>query len=308
MTVLMENVRHHVEEEEEEWFPKVRAIDRNACRAGRTMETAKPKAPADPHPRSPDTPPGNLAAAAGAGMVDRIGDTVSGVAEGSVDRGAGPDRPHPRPPEAVGLTDRVEGGPQHRRREVRGGASKITDDAVAAAVRAKRTAATAAAGAKTASAAVDGTEGHGPHSFEGCEADRNHGATLHQADGHHGQAHLGEAFRDGRQAHLGAPHCPLRRDEEGERLDPSHGEEGDRHLLILGRGTPDPAGQGPACPSLRVRLVGAQSQARILVVPDEIAQGDGVGPALEAAEDGPEQPGRGPHRAGSRGARPATPG
>jgi len=86
MTVLMENVRHHVEEEEQEFFPKVRAeLDRNAlAELGRAMETAKEMAPSHPHPRSPDTPPGNLAAAAGAGMVDRIGDTVSGVAQGSV--------------------------------------------------------------------------------------------------------------------------------------------------------------------------------------------------------------------------------
>ena len=69
MTVLIENVRHHVEEEEHEFFPKVRAeLDRKAlAELGRAMETAKELAPSHPHPRSPDTPPGNLAAAAGRG-------------------------------------------------------------------------------------------------------------------------------------------------------------------------------------------------------------------------------------------------
>src|SRR6476620_2430675 len=66
VTVLIENVRHHVEEEEQEFFPKVRAeLDRNAlAELGRAMETAREMAPSHPHPRSPDTPPGNLAAAA----------------------------------------------------------------------------------------------------------------------------------------------------------------------------------------------------------------------------------------------------
>ena len=84
MTVLMENVRHHVEEEEQEFFPKVRAVYRNAL-VGRAGDGDREGDGTEPsHPRSPDTPPGNLAAAAGAGMVDRIGDAPSGVAEGSV--------------------------------------------------------------------------------------------------------------------------------------------------------------------------------------------------------------------------------
>jgi hemerythrin superfamily protein len=50
VTVLMENVRHHVEEEEEEWFPKVReAMGRNRLQElGERMEKAKAEAPADP--------------------------------------------------------------------------------------------------------------------------------------------------------------------------------------------------------------------------------------------------------------------
>jgi hemerythrin superfamily protein len=50
MTVLMENVRHHVEEEEQEWFPKVRsAMGRNQLlELGERLSTAKQGAPRDP--------------------------------------------------------------------------------------------------------------------------------------------------------------------------------------------------------------------------------------------------------------------
>jgi hemerythrin-like domain-containing protein len=145
MTVLMENVRHHVEEEEQEFFPKVRAeLDRSAlAELGQAMATAKEMAPTHPHPRSPDTPPGNLAAAPGAGMVDRIGDTVSGVAQGSVSA----------------VQDLIALILGRRKRSAAPTGSKVARTTARDAVRAKRTAASAAAGAKkTASAAVDGTK------------------------------------------------------------------------------------------------------------------------------------------------------
>jgi hemerythrin superfamily protein len=86
VTVLIENVRHHVEEEEQEFFPKVRdELGRNALSdLGDAMVQAKKLAPTHPHPRSPDTPPGNLATGPLAGMVDRVGDTISGVTQGGV--------------------------------------------------------------------------------------------------------------------------------------------------------------------------------------------------------------------------------
>jgi hemerythrin-like domain-containing protein len=86
MTVLIENVRHHVEEEEQELFAKVREeLDRKTLAdVGEAMESAKKVAPTHPHPRSPDTPPGNIVMGLTAGLADRIGDTVSGVAQGSV--------------------------------------------------------------------------------------------------------------------------------------------------------------------------------------------------------------------------------
>ncbi|MDX3074100.1 hemerythrin domain-containing protein [Streptomyces sp. NPDC088354] len=50
MTVLMENVRHHVEEEEQDWFPEVRkAMGRNLLvELGEQMHKAKADAPRDP--------------------------------------------------------------------------------------------------------------------------------------------------------------------------------------------------------------------------------------------------------------------
>ena len=84
VTVLIENVRHHVKEEEDDYFPKVRdELDRPLLNdLGEAMEAARATAPTHPHPRSPDTPPGNLVAGTAAGMVDRMGDTVSGFAHG----------------------------------------------------------------------------------------------------------------------------------------------------------------------------------------------------------------------------------
>src|SRR6476620_11570181 len=58
VTVLKENVEHHVEEEEGEFFPKVRnELGRKALGdLGEALERAKSTAPTHPHPRSPDTP------------------------------------------------------------------------------------------------------------------------------------------------------------------------------------------------------------------------------------------------------------
>ena len=62
VSVLIESVRHHVEEEEGEMFPKVRAtMGRKALQElGDTLERAKAVAPTEPEPRAPDTPPANL--------------------------------------------------------------------------------------------------------------------------------------------------------------------------------------------------------------------------------------------------------
>jgi hemerythrin superfamily protein len=61
VTVLMESVRHHVKDEEKEMFPRIRkGMDTEALeRLGASLDEAKATAPTRPHPKVPDTPPGN---------------------------------------------------------------------------------------------------------------------------------------------------------------------------------------------------------------------------------------------------------
>jgi hemerythrin-like domain-containing protein len=86
VTVLIENVRHHVKEEEDEFFPKVRKTLSRSDLAdlGDALTDAKKSAPTHPHPRSPDTPPANAVVGAIAGVADRVVDNVSGFAQGGV--------------------------------------------------------------------------------------------------------------------------------------------------------------------------------------------------------------------------------
>ena len=74
VTVLIESVRHHVEEEETEMFPAVRsALGRKRLgEIGERLEQAKKTAPTKPHPRSSDTPPGNVLAAPIARLLDKV--------------------------------------------------------------------------------------------------------------------------------------------------------------------------------------------------------------------------------------------
>jgi hypothetical protein len=75
----MESVRHHVEEEEHEMFPRVRKKLSRAqlLELGDLIERAKKVAPTRPHPKAPDEPPANAVAALAVGLVDRVRDAAS---------------------------------------------------------------------------------------------------------------------------------------------------------------------------------------------------------------------------------------
>ena len=78
VTVLIESVRHHVEEEEEELFPKVRKAfsAEQLEQIGEALAEAKKIAPTRPHPKAPDTPPGNIVAGPGAALLDKARDAA----------------------------------------------------------------------------------------------------------------------------------------------------------------------------------------------------------------------------------------
>ncbi|MDC0715118.1 hemerythrin domain-containing protein [Stigmatella sp. ncwal1] len=81
VSVLMESIRHHVTEEEEELFPQVRKAftPRELREMANALTLAKKAAPTRPHPRSPDTPPGNVVAGAVSAVLDMGRDAVRAV-------------------------------------------------------------------------------------------------------------------------------------------------------------------------------------------------------------------------------------
>ena len=82
VTVLMENVRHHVKEEENELFVLVdkglgpERLDQ----LGDELSAAKAVVPQRPHPRSPDTPSANILAGVAAAGFDKIKSLAQDVA------------------------------------------------------------------------------------------------------------------------------------------------------------------------------------------------------------------------------------
>ena len=76
--VLTENVKHHIEEEETDLFPRLRKAFSRAelLQMGADMRAAKLIVPSRSHPGAPDQPPGNLAAAAVTAPVDAAVRTV----------------------------------------------------------------------------------------------------------------------------------------------------------------------------------------------------------------------------------------
>ncbi|WP_052664113.1 hemerythrin domain-containing protein [Nitriliruptor alkaliphilus] len=74
VTVLRENVLHHIEEEETELFPRVRdtLAEERRRELGGAMLRAWDVAPSRPHPLSPDTPPSNWLAGIPAAGYDLV--------------------------------------------------------------------------------------------------------------------------------------------------------------------------------------------------------------------------------------------
>jgi len=81
MTVLMENIRHHIEEEEGDLFPKLaKRLGRTDLEElGRMIDAAKKAVPTHPHPMAPDTPPGNVLVGPLAKLLDKGKDLARGL-------------------------------------------------------------------------------------------------------------------------------------------------------------------------------------------------------------------------------------
>ena len=75
---LIGNVRHHVDEEETELFPKLRAsLGRGELQEmGGKLAAARKLAPTHPHPNAPATPPANVVAGAAAALIDKARDAL----------------------------------------------------------------------------------------------------------------------------------------------------------------------------------------------------------------------------------------
>lgn len=91
MQVLMENVTHHIAEEEADLFPRLRkAFSRGELVAmGEDLRAAKRVVPTRPHPHAPDQPPGNIAAAAVSAPVDAAVNAVGAAVRRSREAVAG---------------------------------------------------------------------------------------------------------------------------------------------------------------------------------------------------------------------------
>jgi iron-sulfur cluster repair protein YtfE (RIC family) len=81
VTVLAENVRHHVKEEESELFPLLRSNLRKARlqELGSKLEAARAVAPHHPHPRQPSGPPEHLLPDAVNSVIERAKEAVKSV-------------------------------------------------------------------------------------------------------------------------------------------------------------------------------------------------------------------------------------
>jgi hypothetical protein len=153
VTVLIENVRHHVREEESEYFREVRSElgSRALNELGGAMAKARETAPTRPHPRLSDTPPGNILGGTAVSVIDRAINTLSGVVQGGlaaahdlVDRVRG-DRPRRSSPTGPTVTRRTA-------RSVRGDADVVVERVIASVVEAKASAQQVARDARSGAA------------------------------------------------------------------------------------------------------------------------------------------------------------
>ncbi len=78
---LITDVRHHIDEEEGELFPRLaQAVDAETrAGLGRKIQAAKKIAPTHPHPAAPDKPPANKVIGPLTGLVDRMRDALTGA-------------------------------------------------------------------------------------------------------------------------------------------------------------------------------------------------------------------------------------
>ncbi|GAA2192484.1 hemerythrin domain-containing protein [Micromonospora lupini] len=76
---LTSTIRHHVEDEESDLFPRLRAAAarEELVELAAKVTAFKKVAPTRPHPTAPDHPPANKLLAPGTGMIDRLRDALS---------------------------------------------------------------------------------------------------------------------------------------------------------------------------------------------------------------------------------------
>ena len=79
MAQLIAEINHHIAEEENESLPALRSAVSNDTMVslGEKFRSAKKRAPTRPHPKAPDTPPGDKIVGPPLGLIDRVRDAMS---------------------------------------------------------------------------------------------------------------------------------------------------------------------------------------------------------------------------------------
>jgi hemerythrin superfamily protein len=126
--VLIENVRTHVGEEEGTLLPRMRKAFTPAelREMAQALTVAKKAAPTRPHPRAPDTPPGNLLAGAVSAVLDLGTEAVRSVRRGV--EGLSPD-PAPLAGKRTRKPRAAKGSEKTQQRQGNGAAEHMGADA-----------------------------------------------------------------------------------------------------------------------------------------------------------------------------------